>query len=184
MGDIFVSKGKLTCIWTVKLSKWINSLYKIHYKQYAHLCARTHILSQPWFSILAIVPFSDAHSVVLQQGVNQVHEVAACLKLFLRSLKDPLLMSTKHQLWIDNAGRSPHPIHLAKKFIEWCVIKASFLWLDGLLRAMQLEILLYQVCTWIMNRPYVYDYFCYSLFYVFFCDHFQIVKYTNNTLIL
>lgn len=44
MGDIFVSKGKLTCIWTVKLSKWINSLYKIHYKQYAHLCACTHSL--------------------------------------------------------------------------------------------------------------------------------------------
>lgn len=66
-------------------------------------------LSLFWFSPVAIVPVSDAHSVVLQQGVNQVHEVAACLKLFFRSLKDPLLMSTKHQLWIDNAGRSNPP---------------------------------------------------------------------------
>lgn len=57
---------------------------------------------------------ADAHSVVLQQGVNQVHEVAACLKLFFRSLKDPLLMSTKHQLWIDNAGRMDPQVKL-----EW-----------------------------------------------------------------
>ncbi|XP_078325603.1 arf-GAP with Rho-GAP domain, ANK repeat and PH domain-containing protein 2-like isoform X9 [Crassostrea virginica] len=57
---------------------------------------------------------SDAQSVVLQQGVNQVHEVAACLKLFLRSLKDPLLMSSKYASWIQNAGRMDTQVK-----IEW-----------------------------------------------------------------
>ncbi|XP_062580578.1 arf-GAP with Rho-GAP domain, ANK repeat and PH domain-containing protein 1-like isoform X2 [Saccostrea cucullata] len=57
---------------------------------------------------------SDAHSVVLQQGVNQVHEVAACLKLFFRSLKDPLLMSSKYPMWIENAGRMDPQVKL-----EW-----------------------------------------------------------------
>ncbi|XP_056013170.1 arf-GAP with Rho-GAP domain, ANK repeat and PH domain-containing protein 1-like isoform X4 [Ostrea edulis] len=57
---------------------------------------------------------SDAHSVVLQQGETQIHEVAACLKLFLRSLKDPLLMSSKYSMWIENAGRMDPQVKL-----EW-----------------------------------------------------------------
>ena len=80
--------------------------------------------------------FTDAQSVILQQGVNQVHEVAACLKLFLRSLKDPLLMSSKYNSWIENAGKSSSchpskakPINLAFSGLQiayvGAVLKAS-----------------------------------------------------------
>ncbi|KAK3100486.1 hypothetical protein FSP39_020867 [Pinctada imbricata] len=55
---------------------------------------------------------TDAHSVVLQVGVHNVHEVASCLKQFLRGLKEPLLTTSRYRDWIENAGRQDENVKL------------------------------------------------------------------------